>query len=575
MTIKLGVIYLEGFFDIDDMVFSSNYYFVNDIFPYLVMECANILSINDIEFISIPILFDENLNHTVLESIFGQYPNCNHFIFPGTTPSLSLLINEYFRYYPEKILYSVNSSQIGSDYNDNVFRLLPNDYGLNNFIANLYLKNKNFDLFFFTGSYYTQEKGIISEGNEQISNSISIINEFLKSIGKTMTTNPIQFSYNLLADFNINLNANITQNDYYNTNFYTALNIPYVPNTNAIEDSEFYSQYYLNSTTLFFRVSDRSISSYNNGVVSYADNTFIPQIEKFITYLLNFNFTKNKSIVVYISYAEFPILLSKLASRLSTQFMESIEDHLIFILSNIHNKDDYTWDLFNNNKTNTLWYNNGYKWYDLLKLFNVKIHFPRTDQSMFYLYSLINEHFLNLINYDLKLDKTAQPGIEAVFNALNLLYHFSKNNINIRSFITSFFQNSKLLQFQNNLVLNNNMDSVYGVYVATTFFFEGELAIGSRNFNLIEQLNNNLNNSEQIMRQVTRSTASSSNSRGCTASNATIIDVTSRPQLIQDLCLKKPKECGNATIAAKSYKIKNNCYKCSAKVCKLITRGGR
>jgi hypothetical protein len=262
--------------------------------------------------------------------------------------------------------------------------------------------------------------------------------------------------------------------------------------------------------------------------------------------------------------------------------METIEEHLIFVLSNIHNKDDYTWDLFNNNKTNTLWYNNGYNWYDLLNLFNVKIHFPRTDQSMFYLYSLLNEHFFNLINYDLKLDRTAQPGIEAVFNALNLIYHFSKNNINIRSFITSFFQNSKLLQFQNNLVLNSNMDSVYGVYVATTFFFEGEIAIGSRNFNLIEKQNSNLNNYEQIMRQVTRATVSSSNSKGCTSTNSTIIDVTSRPNFIDDLCFKKkqnidPTICRKPTIAPKRYDLKNrnNCYQCSAKICKLVQAGGK
>jgi hypothetical protein len=577
MSIKLGIIYINGFYDPENIAISSNYYFINELFPYLVIECANILSINDIIFISIPITFDENLNQSYLESIFNQNPDCNHFIFSGTTIYLSMLINEYFRYYPEKIIYSVNSSQIGSDYNDNVFRLLPNDYGLNNFIANIYLKNKNFDLFFFTGSYYTQANGIISEGVEQISTSLSVINDFLKSIGKTMKPNPVPFLLNSLEDFNLNLRTYTSQADYYSTNYYTSLNIPYVPNSKALEDNEFYSQYYNSSPNLFYKVSDKAISSYNtnNGVITYSDNSIIPQIEKFISYLYNYDFTSEKSIVVYISYAEFPILLSKLASRFNVDTMKKMENTLVFILSNIHNRDEYTWDLFNSNKTNTLWYNNSYNWYNLLDLFNVKIHFPRCDQSMFYLYSLLNNYFLELIEYDLKLDRTAQPGLEAVFNALNLVYHFNKNNINIRSFITSYFQNSKLLQFQNNMVFNSNMDSIYGVYVATTFFFEGETAIGSRNFTLLEQLTNNeLNIDQNINRQITRSTASDQAFiKGDKCRPVTsVITKTSSSQLKLVLCERK-RDCGVATKTAKNDRLlKDTCYRCNAAVCKKVVK---
>ena len=570
MTINLGIIH-ENIVSIDNIIFID-----------IVMECANILSITDILFIPILIDFNNNnFNQANLEIIFNEYPECNQFIYAGKTPKLNMIIDEYFRYYPEKILYSVDSSRIGSDYNDNVFRLLPNDYGLINFIANIYLKNNNFDLFYFTGSFYTEknENGVIdyfidNQGN--IDTTQFVINEFLKSINKTIVYNPIPFSTNTLDDFNNTLKINMARNEYYTTNCYTVLNIPYVPNTNAIQDSEFYSEYYSIAPSLFFKVSDKAISSYNNGVITYSDNRYIPQIEKFISYLLNFNYTTSKKIVVFISYAEFPILLAKIASRFSIDFIETMKNNLVFILSTFHNRDEYTWDLFNNAKTNMLWYNNGYTWYKLLELFNVKIHFPRTDQSMFYLYLLLNEHLKTIYSgYDFKLDKTAQPSIEAVFNALNLLYHFNKNNIDIRSYITSYFQNSKLLQFQNNLVLNSNMDSIYGVYVATTFFFEGETAIGSRIYNLIEQQNIKELNNEQINSQLTRATVTNQTVKAQDQCKpvTTIIEINSRPALKLALCERKLLTCGSAIRTSKNDRLlKNTCYRCSAALCKTYTQ---
>ena len=53
----------------------------------------------------------------------------------------------------------------------------------------------------------------------------------------------------------------MARNEYYTTNCYTVLNIPYVPNTNAIQDSEFYSEYYSIAPSLFFKVSDKAITS--------------------------------------------------------------------------------------------------------------------------------------------------------------------------------------------------------------------------------------------------------------------------------------------------------------------------
>ena len=604
----LGIIYNNGVDvnntdnDIDKSIKEKDYYMINGTFPYLVKECAKILSMNDIIYIDIPILlYNDSTKEEIEEYIDGairtynqnnfddpnNYIDCNQFIYSGETPFLSILIDIYFRYYPEKILYSINSAGTGSDYNDNVFRLVPNNYGLNNFIANIYLQNKNFDLFYFTANYYTTTGTILVGDGETIITTQYIINEFLKSIGKTMIPNPIAFSINTLVEFNQNLKKNMSLNEYDTINYYAKFNIPYVINTDALSDADFNAKYFDNDDTnsLFYRVSDKAISTANNGVITYFDDKYIPQIEKFISYLLNFNYNSGKSIVVFIAYPEFPILLSKLASRFSIEFMENMMGSLVFILSNIHNKDKYTWDLFNDPKTDTLWYNSGYTWYSLLQKFNVKIHFPRTDQSMFYIYKLLNfslmDYFYEIyqIYIDLKIDYTAQPAIEAVYNALNLVYHFHKNNINIRSYITSYFQNSKLLQFQNNLVFNSNMDNVFGVYVATTFFFEGQIAIGSRNYNLLEQLQNNEKyNNEMQHRQMLRATVSSTTVKSTDTCKPvkTTIDIKSSSDIISALCFNQPKKCGIALKTSKTSKfLKDTCYRCSNTICSLITKGGK
>ena len=610
MSIKtvLGLIYNNGGDvnnsddDTDKSIKEKDYYMINSTFPYLVKECGNILTMNDIIYIDIPILLYSDSTKDEIEYDIAiaiqtynlnnfddpnNFIDCNQFIYSGETPFLSILIDIYFRYYPEKILYSINSAGTGSDYNDNVFRLVPNNYGLNNFIANIYLQNKNFDLFYFTANYYTTKGTILVGDGETITTTQSIINDFLKSIGKTMIPNPIAFPINTLVEFNLNLKKNMSLFEYDTVNYYTKFNIPYVINTDALNDTDFKEEYYDNDDTnsLFYRVSDKAISTSNNGVITYFDDKYIPQIEKFISYLLNFNYNSGKNIVVFIAYPEFPILLSKLASRFSTEFMENMMGSLVFILSNIHNKDTYSWDLFNNNKTDTLWYNNGYTWYSLLQKFNVKIHFPRTDQSMFYIYKLLNSYLKDYfrekydIELDLKIDSTAQPAIEAIYNALNLVYHFHKNNINIRSYITSYFQNSKLLQFQNNLVFNSNMDNVFGVYVATTFFFEGQIAIGSRNFNLLEQLRNNEKyNNEMQQRQMLRATKSSSTVKSTDTCKPvkTTIDVKSSSNIISALCFNEPKKCGIALKTSKTSKfLKDTCYRCSNTICSLITKGGK
>ena len=203
MTISLGVIYLDGYFQDDDMVFSSKYFLFNKIFTDIVQISMNMLFMLDIDLIFIPILFDDNgfIDKISLEETFNLHPNVDQFIFSGTTIFVNILIENYFRYYPEKILYCVNSSQSGSDFNDNIIRLLPNDYGLNNFIANLYLRKNNFDLFYFTSSEYTKNDGIIQEGQLQINTTKKVIDDFLVEQNRQITTNPILFSLQNPEDF--------------------------------------------------------------------------------------------------------------------------------------------------------------------------------------------------------------------------------------------------------------------------------------------------------------------------------------------------------------------------------------
>jgi hypothetical protein len=244
-----------------------------------------------------------------------------------------------------------------------------------------------------------------------------------------------------------------------------------------------------------------------------------------------------------------------------------MSESLIFVLSNIHNIDIYSWELFNDPKTDILWYNQGYTWYNILSNFNVKIHVPRVDQSMFHIYSLINNYLNNFIfnnpNIDLKLGSTSQPALEALFNALQLIYHFNKNNINIRSYISSYFQNAKLLQFNNNIVFNSNMDNIYGLYVATTYFFENEDSIGTRNPNRSTNRNPNL-------------TTPVKNPKDECSAKILTISSRSAPNL-RTFCSSETKPCGIAYVPKGMDKTKLNnstCYRCLEEVCNK-TRGMR
>ena len=123
------------------------------------------------------------------------------------------------------------------------------------------------------------------------------------------------------------------------------------------------------------------------------------------------------------------------------------------------------------------------------------------------------------------------------------------------------------------------MDNVFGVYVATTFFFEGQTAIGSRNFNLSEQLyNNEKYNNEMLQRQMSRATKSSSTVKPTDTCKPvkTTIDIKSSSAIISALCFNEPKKCGIALKTSKTSKfLKDTCYRCSNTICSLVTKGGK
>jgi len=170
----------------------------------------------------------------------------------------------------------------------------------------------------------------------------------------------------------------------------------------------------------------------------------------------------------------------------------------------------------------------------------------------------LNDSIFSGTNIDLKLGNSSQPAIEAILNALQLIYHFNKNNIDIRSYISSYFQHSKLLQFQNNIVLNSNMDCVYGLYVATTYFYEDSIGVKDM-------------------------------SRGPSSANSTVLSVkpgdtckpitailnkTSSSAIISALCFSKPTTCGIAIkTPASALFLKNTCFRCSADLCNTLTKG--
>jgi hypothetical protein len=120
--------------------------------------------------------------------------------------------------------------------------------------------------------------------------------------------------------------------------------------------------------------------------------------------------------------------------------------------------------------------------YELLFAYDTKICVQRIDQSMFVLIEKLSSN-LNLRSRGKYIDisTTPQPAIIAAYNAVEFLFHFIQNGVDLGPFILSYFNNATLLQYGDNLVFNSKMDNVYGAIVLAYFFNEGEGSIINRN----------------------------------------------------------------------------------------------
>jgi hypothetical protein len=92
-------------------------------------------------------------------------------------------------------------------------------------------------------------------------------------------------------------------------------------------------------------------------------------------------------------------------------------------------------------------------------------------------------------NKYIDLSKSSQILLIPIYNAIQFLFHFFKNGININSFIFDYFSKSKLLRFGNNLIFDTNMDNIYDIVVGTTYFNNNNIVLTKNITKNIVELN--------------------------------------------------------------------------------------
>jgi hypothetical protein len=476
----------------------------------------------------------------MINEIMNDFLDITNFIFAGNTEELQKLFLLYFRNHHDKILFSTNSSTYGVSFGDNVIRFKPNDSGLFNFITKLYLSDRPFDLFLLTGSFYSNGE-IRNEGFEQVDSAKNLINECLSTEGKSISPGPLSFDTMSVQNAS-SIFFHLKTDAYYASNYLYVLNQQYIQNPNVLNDATFIQKYRANG--LAFKISEHALTKYENNKL-LVSQTALPSIDKFLNYLNHIDLTKKKSIIVYIAYAEFPILLSKLVSKINPNTLEKLRGYITIILTSIHNCDYYTWDLFKDTKTDKLWYNTGKTWSDILDIFNVRVNILRSDQSLGILYDLLNERMRMISGIQLNTSLINRNQVEPIYNALNFMYYHLKNNISLPSFRLRHFLNKKLFNFQNNLVFNSHMDNIYGLYTATSFFYDGD-----------ENINTN------DLKNV---------SEPCSGSTV-IITGSSDNNVKKKYCVNTHMNSCGKSWKALDGSISGSCYRCDASLCKTDIR---
>ena len=431
-----------------------------------------------------------------------SYSNITYFFCSLGTNYISILFESYFKYHHQQILLSTGSSQINANYQDNVFRFLQNDYPLFNFISNFYFKEPlSFDLIYIPGEFINRLGPGKTDfyGFAEILSDTTIINDYLTTIGKQMIENPYvltqQQPFMSREQFVFQMRLTLSNPDYYSpgNNFFQTNIMQYAINTEVESNPKFKSKYDANTLSI---INWKIYNLWFDSQTQIPNFNRMSYIEILCIYIIFFDYTQTKDMVFIITNYNFPSFLSAvyyylgIFSKLYNKpdVIAQFQTKARFILTNTNNLNEYTYNLFTDPQTDTLWYNTGKNWNDVLDYYSTRICIPRTDQSMYVLVEKMSRA-LNLRSQGKYFDISLSPPIllTPIYNAVEFLFHFVQNEIELGPFILTYFFNSKLLQYGDNLVFNNYMDNIYGVIVLTTFFDSGTSVINrgfiNREFN--------------------------------------------------------------------------------------------
>ena len=491
-VLKLGVLYSPSSTPSNP---DTRNYLINEYFLKVVDTMVQQLSINDILLVSIPInlpsslsVMDETAKQTIYSTL-AKYTDITYFICSFGSEQLEILQEVYFKYNKKITLLSTSSSKTSLKLHDNIVRFLPSDYTLVNFISNYIFHDTQYyyDCVFIGGSFYQLEGHPVFGNLEQISETVAFIEDYLNLTYRHLLSSPLTTDNdndlnipNLINSIKNELDANLNP-FYYQSNFYSNYIIQYTQNsTNGYSTQQehiIFSQW----------LKDYPVAEVTNWKVmeSYmlADGTIDRSkwaiIYHFMLYITFFDYTQNKKIILFMANFQFPAFMSILNHLIpifgdifnKTELLSNFITNSRIIFTNTQNRDEFTSELFNDSRTDTLWYNNGKTWMDLLNLYNPMIFLPRYDQSI---NIFINKLSLELNMYSsnkyIDLSLSSPVLLIPIYKALQFVYHFYKNGLNINNFILNYFLKSTLLYFGNNLIFDENMDNVLNIIVGTGYF---------------------------------------------------------------------------------------------------------
>ena len=492
-------------------------YLINEYFLKVVDTMVGQLSINDILLVSIPIKLtssltnlDENTKKTIYSTL-SSYKDITYFICSFGSEQLEILQEVYFKFNKKITLLSTSSSKTSIKFNDNIVRFLPSDNTLVNFISNYLLNDTKsyYDCVFIGGSFYQLEGKPVFGNQAQIAETIQYINDYLNLTSRNLKNNPIitdnnnDYGFNEISDIIRNtLDVRVNPN-YYTSNYSSNYIIQYVQN--SINDFSTPDEIVIFNQWLKDYPAPNVINWKVFESFMYPDLTIdqskLPIIYHFMIYITFFDYSQKKKILLFMSNFQFPAFFA-IVSHLIPQFELIFDKTNILInfinktkiiFTNTQNRDEYTSELFNDKRTDTLWYNTGKTWMDLLNIYNPMIFLPRYDQSI---NIFINKLSLELNMYTINnkyvdLTKTSQVLLIPIYNSIQFVYHFYKNGIIINNFVLNYFLKSTLLYFGNNLIFDENMDNVFNIIIGTGYF-DNKNAVINRSLTTTRGVNYNL-----------------------------------------------------------------------------------